>query len=238
MKSGFVCGMTVNENNELILADSKGSDRILVYDDNDNYKYQIDTKHRPWDIALIPGKNLGVLTSEQEEVLQFVDFDKKKIFRIVSVKESNQGGVAATNKNIYVGTKGNITILDLEGRFIRSMKFQNEKVAPWFISLDKTGNIFYTTTKLLGCIRSDGAEVYTYSTPDNDNLWKLAVDNHGYVYVAVNKKGIYRLKPDGTFMDIVVNDERISFVLGICFNNKFTKMVLSQGHMVSVFNQK
>ncbi|CAC5365241.1 unnamed protein product [Mytilus coruscus] len=233
-----IFGMTVNEKDEFILVDSKGSGRILVYDDNDNYKYRIDTKHQPWDIALILGKKIGVLTSYQEEVLQFVDFDKKNISRTVSVKESNQGGVATSNKHIYVGTKGNINILDLEGRLIRSVNTKYEKMEPWFISLDKTGNIYYSTPKLLGCIRSDGKEVYTYSTPDNDNLWKLAVDNHGYVYVVVFEKGIYRLKPDGTFMDIVIKNEQSRSYVGICFNIQCTKIILSRGTMVSVFNQK
>lgn len=238
MENAQIYGMTINDNDEVILVDNKGSGRIIVYNDNDNNKYQIDTKHQPWDIALFPGKRVGVLTSFQEEVLQFVDFDKKYISRTVPVKDSYQGGVAASYKSIYVGTKGNINILDLEGRYIRSIKTKNEKVAPWFMTLDESGNIYYTDRKVMGCIRSDGTDVYTYSTPDNDIMLKLAVDNHGYVYVVVFGKDVYRLKPDGTFMDIVVKNEQYSSFAGICFNNKFTKMVLSQGNAVYVFNQK
>ncbi|XP_071124361.1 uncharacterized protein [Mytilus edulis] len=238
IENARIYGMTINDNNEVILVDNNDCGRILVYDDNDNYKFQIDTKHQPWDIALIPGKNLGVLTSDQEEVLQFVDFDQKKISRTMSVKESNQGGVAATHKNIFAGTKGNINILDLEGRFIRSVKTKNKKESPWFISLDKSGNIYYTARKVMGCIRNDGTFVYTYSTPNTDNMWKIAVDNNGYVYIVVFEKGICRLKPDGTFMDIVIKDEQCFQYVGICFTSNFSKMILSQGNRtVSVFGQ-
>ncbi|CAG2186720.1 unnamed protein product [Mytilus edulis] len=237
-KNVEIYGMTINDNNEVILVDNSGLGRILVYDENDNYKYQIETKHQPWDIALIPGKNSGVMTSYFQDVLEFVDFDKKNISRTVLIRESGQGGVAASNKNIYVGTKGNINILDLEGRFIRSIKTKNEKVKPWFMTLDKSENIYYTGYKILCCIRSDGTEVYTYSTPDNDNLWNLAVDNHGYVYVAVQESGVYRIKPDGKLMDIVIKNENHLESVGICFNIQFTKMILSRGDTISVFNQK
>ncbi|CAG2207559.1 unnamed protein product [Mytilus edulis] len=230
IKNARIYGMTINDNNEVILVDTMQCGRILVYDDNDNYKFEIDTKHKPWDIALIPGKNLGVLTSLQEEVLQFVDFDQKKISRTVSVKESNRGGVAATNKNIFAGTKGNINILDLEGRFIRSIKTKNKNETPWYISLDKSGNIYYTERKVMGCIRNDGTFVYTYSTPNKDTMWKIAVDNNGYVYIVVFQKGICRLKPDGTFMDIVIKDEQCFQYVGICFTSNFSKMILSQGN--------
>ncbi|XP_071124065.1 uncharacterized protein [Mytilus edulis] len=240
IKYAHIYGMTKNDNNELILVDNEQCGRILVYDKNDNFKYQIETKHQPWDIALIPGKNFGVLTSKQEEVLQFVDFDRKKISETVSVKESQKGGVAASNENIYVGCKGNINVLDLRGRFIRSIKTKNEKVTPWFMTLDKSENIYYTDRQILSCIRSDGTEVYTYSAPrlDNTILWKLAVDNNGYVYVAVHMKGVYRMKPDGTFMDIIIKDETYFPCVGICFNIQFTKMILSRGNTISVFNQK
>ncbi|CAC5365239.1 unnamed protein product [Mytilus coruscus] len=39
--------------------------------------------------------------------------------------------------------------------------------------------------EVLSCIRSDGAEVYTYSAPDDNTLWNLAVDNNGYVYILI-----------------------------------------------------
>ncbi|XP_052063979.1 uncharacterized protein LOC127704119 [Mytilus californianus] len=232
-----VNGMTVNDDDEVLIVDGTRTGGILVYDINDSFKYRINTIYRPWDIAMIPGTNEGVVTSHLDDFLQFVDFNEKNISRTVSVDGVHQGGVAVSNEKIFVGTRGNINILDLQGKFIRSVEAHYRKLT-WFITLDKIGNIYYTDREVLSCIRSDGTEVYTYSTPDNDTLWNLAVDNHGYIYVGVDTKGIYRLKPDGTFMDVVVKYENTLSYTGICFNSACTKMFLCRGGSVSVFNQK
>ncbi|CAG2186721.1 unnamed protein product [Mytilus edulis] len=232
-----VNGITVNDNDEVLIVDGRRTGGILVYDNNDIFKYRIDTKYRPWDIAFISSINEAVVTSHHDDFLQFVDFKEKSISRTVTVEGIHQGGVAVSNENIFVGTRGNIKILDLQGKFIRLIEAHHRKLT-WFITLDKTGNIYYTDREVLSCIRSDGTEVYTYSAPDDDTLWQLAVDNNGYVYVCVDSKGIYRLKPDGTFLDVVESYEESLSYTAICFNNACTKMVLYRCSSFSVFEQK
>ncbi|VDI53459.1 Hypothetical predicted protein [Mytilus galloprovincialis] len=232
-----VNGITVNDNDEVLIVDGTRTGGILVYDNNDIFKYRIDTKYRPWDIAFISSINEAVVTSHHDDFLQFVDFKEKSISRTVTVEGIHQGGVAVSNENIFVGTRGNIKILDLQGKFIRLIEAHHRKLT-WFITLDKTGNIYYTDREVLSCIRSDGTEVYTYSAPDDDTLWQLAVDNNGYVYVCVDSKGIYRLKPDGTFLDVVESYEESLSYTAICFNNACTKMVLYRCSSFSVFEQK
>ncbi|XP_063437887.1 uncharacterized protein LOC134718945 [Mytilus trossulus] len=230
-------GITVNDNDEVLIVDGTRTGGILVYDNNDIFKYRIDTIYRPWDIAFISGTNEAVVTSHHDDFLQFVDFNEKSISRTVTVEGIHQGGVAVLKENIFVGTRGNIKILDLQGKFIRLIEAHHRKLT-WFITLDTNENIYYTDREVLSCIRSDGTEIYTYSAPDDDTLWQLAVDNNGYVYVCVESKGIYRLKPDGTFLDVVESYEDTLSYTAICFNNACTKMVLNRRSNFSVFEQK
>jgi hypothetical protein len=52
-------GITVIYNDMKVLCDYYSS-RLLVYNENNQYQYQIKTQYKPSDIATIPGTNMVV----------------------------------------------------------------------------------------------------------------------------------------------------------------------------------
>jgi streptogramin lyase len=60
----------------------------------------------------------------------------------------------------------------------------------------------------LYCIKPDGEEVFTYSSPDLRGTMGVTTDNHGNVYIVGRySNNIHRLRPDGTFIDIILKEE-------------------------------
>jgi hypothetical protein len=50
----------------------------------------------------------------------------------------------------------------------------------------------------------DGEEVFTYSSSDLRDTWGVTTDNHGNVYIVGRySDSIHRLRPDGTFINII-----------------------------------
>jgi hypothetical protein len=71
------------------------------------------------------------------------------------------------------------------------------------------------------CIKPDGEEVFTYNSPDLRDTWGVTTDNHGNVYIVGRySDNIHRLRPDGTFIDIILKEEHnITYVITITYSN-------------------
>ncbi|XP_071138812.1 uncharacterized protein [Mytilus edulis] len=238
--SGTVGGLAVNYKDELFLTSSCMivNQRILVYDINEKLKYQMNLSYQPRQIALFPCKNTGIIMKFLGACMQFIDFQTKELMNEVSLKECEGEGVAASNENIFIGTKGNIIVLDSKGRFIRSIKMKNDKLTPMYIVLDKSGNIYHSDSEVVYCTRIDGKNMFTYKPSKNKSPNGIAIDNQGYVYVVVQNQGVCRLRPDGTFSDLVVEDCLHGTLSDICFNKDCTKLYVSHKLGVLVYNRQ
>ena len=232
-------GITVIDNDMIVLCDSNTS-RLLVYNDNNQYQYQIKTKYIPNDIATIPGTNMVVVSSIDSDYIQFIDIVRKKVYKEIKITGSQSGGVSASNTNIFVAGKGLIHVLDHQGHPVIKIETKAEKGNPFYITICNSGNICYSDSVSLYCITPDGDEVFTYSSPDLRNAWGVTTDNHGNVYIAgFNSKNIHRLRPDGTFIDIILKKEdNIDYPRTCCFNRTYRKLYVVNhlGAVISVFN--
>ena len=107
----YIPGITVIENDMLVLCDSNNG-RLLVFDNTNEYQYQIKTKYRPTDIATIPDTNMVVVSSYNSDYIQFIDIVRKKVYNEIIITGSQCGGMAGSNTNLCVGGKGLIHVLD------------------------------------------------------------------------------------------------------------------------------
>jgi sugar lactone lactonase YvrE len=235
----YIPGITVIENDMLVLCDSNNG-RLLVYDNTNEYQYQIKTRYRPTDIATIPDTNMVVVSSYNSDYIQFIDIVRKKVYNEIKITGSQCGGMAGSNTNLFVGGQGLIHVLDHQGHPVIKIETKAEKGNPFYITICNSGNICYSDSVSLYCITPDGDEVFTYSSPDLRNAWGVTTDNHGNVYIAgFNSKNIHRLRPDGTFIDIILKKEdNIDYPRTCCFNRTYRKLYVVNhlGAVISVFN--
>jgi len=72
----YIDGLTITDNDMPVLCDFNNP-RLLVYNDNNQYQYQINTDHRPNDITTIPGTNMVVVSCNNDDYIQFIDIVRK-----------------------------------------------------------------------------------------------------------------------------------------------------------------
>lgn len=235
----FVTGMTFDENKMLILCDYSNL-RILVYNEKNKYQYHIETKYFPWGVALIPGTNTVVASSYSDESLQWIDLNMKKVVKVMKINGSNTGGVAASKEHVYIGSQGSIHILQHGATIIKTLKVKPEKDTPWFISLGRNGQIYYSTSLALFCINQNGTQLFSYSSSNLQMPRTMTTDNCGNIYViGSDSSNLHRLKSDGILIKIILNEnDGLMYPISFCFNNDYTKLYVSNrnGTAISVYN--
>ena len=235
----YISGTTVIENDMLVLCDSNNG-RLLVYDNTNQYQYQIKTKYDPHDIATIPGTYMVVVSSGDSGYIQFIDIVRKNAYKEIYITGSECGGMAASNTNLFVCGKGSVHVLDHQGRPVRKLKTKAEHRTPLYITVCSSGNICYSDDNSLHCIKPDGEEVFTYSSADLRGAWGVTTDNHGSIYIVGHcSNNIHRLRPGGTFVEIILKKEDNIISPESCyFSRNYRKLyvVNNFGRVISVFN--
>lgn len=238
--STFVTSMTVTNNNMLLLCDFSNP-RVLVYDVNNTIlRYQIDTTYYPWDIAMIPDSTTAVVSSYSDEYIQFIDTNIRSVVRVEKVPLSNLGGIATTKEYIFVGSLGKINILDHNGYSMRTIKAHDERT-PWFISVNRSGDIYYSNPLSFVCLKPDGKRVFSYQPLDIKTPRNMATDSNGNILIVGSEScNIHRLRPNGTLIDIILKKEDgLDFPIAFCFGKDHTKLYVSNsdGTVISVFKK-
>lgn len=225
-----ICGVLSYET-KLVFIDSK-LNRILVYDEN-KFLTQILLEHKPWSYTLIPTTWIVIMTCHFRDIVKFVDLQRKRIVRDVKIRDSNQGGVAATLERIYVGTKDKICILTTEGVVCGEIETTCGIDKPLTIAFG--GAYLYLADKCtIYCISLVGELIYKYKLPAS--IINLAIDEECFIYVVTNTAGVYVLSYKGELQKIILNDKEKT--QSVDFNLLTKKMFLSwkAGICVSVYD--
>lgn len=238
---GLVCisGATVIENEMLVLCDCNNY-RLLVYDNTNQYQYQIKTKYDPHDIATIPGTNMVVVSSGDSDYIQCIDLIRKNVYKEICITGSECGGMTASNTNLFVCGKGSVHVLDHQGHPVRKIKTKPEHRTPLYIAICSSGNICYSDNHSLYCIKPDGGEVFTYNSPDLRGAQGVTTDNRDNIYIVGHcSNNVHRLRPDGTLMDLILKEEDNIISPESCyFSRNYRKLyvVNNFGRVISVLN--
>lgn len=238
--STFVTSLTVTNNNMLLLCDFSNP-RVLVYDvKNKTLRSQIDTKYYPWDIAMIPDSTTAVVSSYSDEYIQFIDTNIRSVYKVEKVPLSNLGGIDTTKEYIFVGSLGKINILDHNGYSVKMIKAHDERT-PWFISVSRCGDIYYSNPLSFVCLKPDGKMVFSYQPPDIKTPRNMATDSNGNILIIGSEScNIHQLRPNGTLVDIILKKEDgLNFPIAFCFGKDHTNLYVSNsdGTVISVFKK-
>jgi hypothetical protein len=96
----------------------------------------------------------------------------------------------------------------------------------------------YSVVDSLYCIKPDGEEVFTYSSSDLRDTWGVTTDNHGNVYIVGRySDSIHRLRPDGTFINIILKEEHNyqSSSLILKLHDNYTFFILFLVYLIPCF---
>jgi hypothetical protein len=235
----LVTGMVVDKDDNLILADQSF---LRMYSMDGESVNDCKLGGTAWDISYHK-KSGRIVVALQINGVQFVDnFIAETPILINNIKFCM--GVTWIDDNVYVSgsdcnRKGRIHILDSNGQSISSISriSINDKV--YYIH-HRDNNIYFTDDNKVYCIKIDGSNVFTFSSPDLKGVDGIDTDRLGNAYVVGRtSKNILRLSPDGQNSDIIMKEEDgISYPRTLCFSRDFKKLFVSNkgGKRVFVYN--
>jgi len=235
-----VNGMVVDKDDNLILADRSF---LRMYSKDGKSVKECKLGGKAWDISYHK-KSGRIVVALQEEGIQFVDNFVAQIK--ISVHSINRClGVTWVDDNVYVcGSDGHdhgrIDILDSNGQHVRSITSSISSNYTVYNIHHRDNNVYYTDLSNVYCIKKDGSNVFTFSSPDLEGADGIDIDRQGNVYVVgfLSNK-ILRLSPDGQDSDIIMKKEDgMNGSYTLCFSRDFKKLFLSNeiGKRVVVYD--
>jgi sugar lactone lactonase YvrE len=234
-----VTGMVVDKDDNLILADGSF---LRMYSKDGKSVTECKLGDEAWDISY-DKKSGRIAVALRRNGIQFVDnFIAQTTIRVKYIADCT--GVMWVDDNVYVSgydsnSKGSIHILDSNGQHISSISAISSTDTVWYIH-HRDNNIYYTDCSKVYCIKKDGSNVFTFSSPDLKGPDGIDTDRQRNVYVVgLASNNILRLSPDGQNSDIIMKEEDgISDPITLCFSRDFKKLFVSNegGKRVAVYN--
>ena len=170
--------MVVDKDDNLILADRSF---LLMYSKDGKYVKECRLGGEAWDISY-QKKSGRIVVALQDDGIQFVDnFVAQR--EITVQNKNNCFGVTWVDDNVYVSGrdsnyKGRINILDSNGQHISSISSISSIRSVWYIH-HRDNNIYYTDYDNVCCIKNDGSNVFTFSSPDLKRARGINTDRQG-----------------------------------------------------------
>jgi DNA-binding beta-propeller fold protein YncE len=231
-----VTGMVVDKDDNLILADGSF---LRMYSKDGEFVKECILGGASWDISYHK-KSGRIVVALKDSGIQFVD--NFVAHTKISVQNMNScHGATWVEDNVYVcgydsNGKGRIKILDSNGQHISSIS----SLSYVRYIHHRDNNIYYTDFNKVYCIKKDGSNVFTFSSPDLEGINGIDTDRQGNVYiVGLLSNTSVRLSPDGQNSDIIMKKEDgISQPITLCFSRDFKKLFVSNesGQRVVVYN--
>ncbi|XP_063448475.1 uncharacterized protein LOC134728004 [Mytilus trossulus] len=225
--------VSVTDNNKLLMTNIESSDnKLYVCRDCKDYETEIAFSSEPDGVAVIPGTDRAVITLPKENSIQFINTTKMTKDNIVIVGFRCYG-ITARHNRIYVGGEdGTIKTLDTNGTVLKT--FQQGSGDIFFIAYDDIHDhsIVSCVGKLL-CVKLDGTLVYSKYV---SGVAGVTLDRQRNIYyVDCYTSNIQRMSSDGENSEEMLNkDNDIDHPWGLCFNNDFTKLFVSNNYRKSV----
>ena len=224
----YVSGMVVDKDDNLILADRS---YLRMYSKDGKSVKECKLGGTAWDISYHK-KSGRIVVALQANGIQFVDnFIPQRKISVKNIADCR--GVTWVDDNVYVGGsdsngKSGINILDSNGQHINIINIISSisSTSSVYNIHHRDHNIYYTNLNSVYCIKKDGSNVFTFSSPDLRRTYGIDTDSQGNVYVVgLGSNNILRLSPDGQNSDIIMKkEEDISYPVTFCFGRDFKKL--------------
>jgi sugar lactone lactonase YvrE len=235
----YVSGMVVDKDDNLILADKSF---LRMHNKDGKYVKECKLGGTAWDISCHK-KSGRIVVALRGNGIQFVD--NFVAHTAITVQNRNvYFGVTWVDDNVYLSGRDSnrisgIKIVDSNGRHISSVSSTSNIGIAWYMH-HRDNNIYYSHHNNVSCIKKDGSNVLTFSSPDFKGLCGIDTDRQGNVYVVGrDSNNILRLSPDRQNRDIIMKKEDgISNPITLCFSRDFKKLFVSNewGKRVVVYN--
>ncbi|XP_071121085.1 uncharacterized protein [Mytilus edulis] len=229
-------GIEVTEDNRILLCYWLNQS-VLILDKNGKFILKADVDGDPYGISLIPHKFQAVISMPEAKKVYILNSSNLEYIR--HFKTLNECyGIVVLDNNIYAGSSGVISVIKINGQYLRSISLLPNCSSIRYIYPMEDGNLFCTSLHNIFITSVDGAILSTNGYCDEPR--GIAIDKNGHVYVAdKTSHKVYRFNADGTKIDNVLHiTGQFESPQSLRFNRDHTKLYVGfvKSNFLGVFS--
>ena len=147
-------------------------------------------------------------------------------------------GITLIDKDIALGRRGEVSIIDKEGRHLRSITMDCATLTSLYYGKERKLFCCDPTNDKLHCVNVDGTMVFSYSSDDLCFPTDVAVDVQGNLYVVgQDSNNLHRISPSGKSMSIMLNEsDELNRPWSITLSKQYSKLYIfnyGNGHLLT-----
>lgn len=245
-------GIAVSKTGNIVLCDHK-SYYVLLFSADGRYLDKCNVKRKPWNIVILDDLNHAVVSltgniniASLVSVcghLQFIDINTMTSLREIKL-DFVPLGLALAGNQILAGTWNQIYILSANGVCVGSAKTNRSRCPVTYIAPKMSSSVddlYYSTSDFLllsSKIYGNTMQSFPFVSGRPRGI---ALDDHGYIYLATMEGQLLRISSEGKLCDILIEGvEGYGNLWAISFSYDYKKLfvVTENGSSVSVFELK
>lgn len=199
-RTSCITGIVILSSNSIVVADYNNFSVKLVDTDTDKILSQAVLTSGPWEIAMLPDKNIVATLFDEESIEFFTTASGLKSIRKIPLY-GRCHGVAYFQDKIIVSfiAPPSLHFYDIRGTLLKAVEFGNLK-GMYHISISKVeGNILVSNaeTNVVVKVDMDAKIVGTFKHAELETPRGLSANEDGSVFVCSKKKNaVLRVSPD------------------------------------------
>ena len=221
-----ITGIGVIDHDRLLLCDSLNNQLCLLSIEQHNIT-QIDMSGSPWGIIVKEDEDEALVTLPDKKYIQVVNTATMTLARTIKCPDYCYG-ITVIDKDIALGRRGEVYIINKEGRYLRSITLDCNYLASLYYGNQWKLFCCDPANDKLHCVNVDGTMVFSYSSGDLGYPLGVTVDVQGNSYLIERRSNnLHRISPNGKSMGIMLNEgDELKSPLCITFNKQYSKLYI------------
>ena len=200
-----ITGIGLIDDDRLLLCDYVTTQLYLVSIEQQNLT-RINLTGKSWGIIVKEGEDEALVTLPYEEYIQVVNTATMTLARRLKCPD-DCFGIPLIDSNIALGRRGEVHIINKEGRHLRYMALDSYILHSLYYGNERQLLCCDHSKDKFHCVNVDGTMVFSYSCGDLDYPSDVTVDVQGNSYVIGRRSNnLHRITPNGISIGIMLNE--------------------------------
>jgi DNA-binding beta-propeller fold protein YncE len=222
----YISAIGVTRDDHLLLCNWRSTD-VMVLSDDGKQLNDIGLEGKPWGIVVVPDKGKAIVTLPDKNFIQIINTSTMRVEQKIIVPAKCYG-ITLIDNDIVLGNRGEIYIINREGKRLNTIKVGKGKMYSLYCGKDKTLYCCEADNDKFYGIKQDGRIMFSFSSGDFRGPIDVAAAANGNLYVtACDSNNLHCFTPEGKHKGIMLKKEDgLDQPYVIAFSKKSSKVFI------------
>jgi DNA-binding beta-propeller fold protein YncE len=222
----WITGIGVTRDDHLLLCNKRSTD-VMVLSDDGKHLNDIGLEGKSWEIVVVPDKGKAIVTLPDKNFIQIINTSTMRAEQKIIVPAKCYG-ITLIDNDIVLGNRGEIYIINREGKRLNTIKVGKGKMYSLYCGKDKTLYCCEADNDKFYGIKQDGRIMFSFSSGDFRGPIDVAAAANGNLYVtACDSNNLHCFTPEGKHKGIMLKKEDgLDQPYVIAFSKKSSKVFI------------